>query len=134
MICFYNFNGQICTRPNEFCEDHERCLIRQRSVGSQNDILPSRPMLQNIIQIAKGIESSGFSSIRESLQQVEVIGKLLPWDQWEPVSREQQARNMGKFLGDIAQAANIPPDHVLCVGGEAPTSTAKTSNTERTAK
>jgi len=66
-------------------------------------------------------------------QQVKVVGNLLPWTQQEPDSREQQARNMGKFLGDIAQAANIPPERVLCVGGTNPT-TAKTSNTERNAK
>ncbi len=67
-------------------------------------------------------------------QQIKVVGNLLPWTQQEPVSREQQARNMGEFLGDIAQAANIPPDRMLCVGRKNPASTAKTSNTERNAK
>ena len=67
-------------------------------------------------------------------QQVKVVGNLLPWTQQQPVSREQQAQNMGKFLGDIAQAANIPSDHVLCIGGTNPAPTAKISNTERNAK
>jgi ornithine carbamoyltransferase len=43
----------------------------------QNDVLPSRPMLQDIIQIAKGIDSSGFSTIGESLQKVRVVGRIL---------------------------------------------------------
>ncbi len=79
-------------------------------------------------------DDNGRIVIELAPEQVKVIGNLLSWTQQEPVSREQQAKNMGKFLGDIAQAANIPPDHVLCVGGEPPAPTAKTSNTERNAK
>ncbi len=47
---------------------------------------------------------------------VEVIGKLLPFEQWEPISREQQAKNMGKFLGDIARAMDLPPERAICPG------------------
>ena len=78
-------------------------------------------------------ERNGRIVIELESQQIKVVGNLLPWTQQEPVSREQQAQNMGKFLGDIAQAVNIPPDRVLCVGGTNPTP-AKTSNQERATK
>ncbi len=67
-------------------------------------------------------------------EQVRVIGTLLPWMKQEPVSRTQQSRNMANFLGDIAHAVNLPPEHVVCIGGKAPTSTTKTPDTERTAR
>ncbi len=42
----------------------------------QNDVLPSRPMLQSIIQIAKNVDSSGFSTIQEALQNIKVAGRI----------------------------------------------------------
>ncbi|MFW9789090.1 MAG: hypothetical protein ACFFE1_15560, partial [Candidatus Thorarchaeota archaeon] len=42
----------------------------------QNDVLPSKPTLQSIFQIAKTIDSKGFSTVRDSLQRVEVIGRV----------------------------------------------------------
>jgi len=42
----------------------------------QNDVLPSKSMLHNIIQIAKNVESSGFSTITEALQNVKVAGRI----------------------------------------------------------
>jgi ornithine carbamoyltransferase len=45
-------------------------------MNPQNDVLPSRPMLQDIVQIAKSIDSSGFSTIREVLQKVKVVGSI----------------------------------------------------------
>ena len=40
------------------------------------DVLPSRPMLQSIFQTAKSINASGFSSVRETLKEVDVIGRI----------------------------------------------------------
>ena len=42
----------------------------------QNDVLPSRPMLQSIIQIAKNVESSGFSSIGDAINNIKVTGRI----------------------------------------------------------
>jgi ornithine carbamoyltransferase len=41
-----------------------------------NDVLPSKSMLQNIIEVAKRVDTSGFSTIRELLQSVRVIGRI----------------------------------------------------------
>jgi ornithine carbamoyltransferase len=43
----------------------------------QNDVLPSRPMLQSILQMAKRIDSSGFSSVHELLEKTKVVGRIL---------------------------------------------------------
>ena len=50
--------------------------------------------------------------------QVEVIGTPIPAIESDPISREEQNRNMAEFLGSIAQEMNIPEEHVICVGGD----------------
>ena len=42
----------------------------------QNDVLPSRPMLQDIIQIAKTIDSSDFSKVLDALHKIKVVGRI----------------------------------------------------------
>ena len=79
-------------------------------------------------------DENGRTVIELAPEQTRVIGTLLPWMKQEPVSRAQQSQNMASFLGDIAHAVNLPPEHVMCVGRITPTSTAKTPNTERTAR
>jgi hypothetical protein len=48
--------------------------------------------------------------------QVEVIGTPIPAIESDPISREQQNRNMAAFLGGLAQEMNIPAERVICVG------------------
>jgi len=50
--------------------------------------------------------------------QVEVIGKPIPAIESDPISREEQNRNMAEFLGSLAQEMNIPEERVVCVGGD----------------
>ena len=49
--------------------------------------------------------------------QMDVIGTPIPAIESDPISREQQKRNMAEFLGGIAQAMNIPEERAICVGG-----------------
>jgi len=51
-------------------------------------------------------------------EQIEVVGMPIPACESDPVSREQQNRNMAEFLGGLAAELNIPPEHAICVGGE----------------
>lgn len=48
-------------------------------------------------------------------KQIRVIGTPIPAIESDPIPREQQARNMGDFLTDIAQAARIPEQNAVCV-------------------
>ncbi|MGY5852292.1 MAG: hypothetical protein RTU92_01855 [Candidatus Thorarchaeota archaeon] len=69
----------------------------------QNDILPSRPMLQDIIKIAKGIESSGFSSVHDSLQKIRVVGRLLHGESsFEPKTTDVAAARCNHKIVDIS--------------------------------
>ena len=42
--------------------------------------------------------------------QINVLGTLRPWIETEPNSREEQARNMGQFLGQIIQKLDMPDE------------------------
>jgi len=50
--------------------------------------------------------------------QVEVIGRPVPAIESDPISRDEQNRNMAEFLGGLAQELNIPAERAICVGGE----------------
>ena len=52
-------------------------VLRPTTMIPQNDVLPSRPMLQDIVKRAKEIESSGFSSVQKTLQNIKVAGRIL---------------------------------------------------------
>ena len=49
---------------------------------------------------------------------VEVIGTPIPVIESDPISREEQNRNMAGFLGGLAQELNIPNERAICVGGD----------------
>jgi hypothetical protein len=50
--------------------------------------------------------------------QIEVIGRPIPAIESDPISREQQNRNMAAFLGSLAQEMNLPAERAICVGGD----------------
>jgi hypothetical protein len=60
--------------------------------------------------------------------QIGVIGKPIPACESDPILREEQNRNMAKFLGGLAQELNIPKENAICVGGPRPVSAKKPSS------
>ncbi|MDO8303987.1 MAG: DUF2958 domain-containing protein [Sedimentisphaerales bacterium] len=48
--------------------------------------------------------------------QIEVIGMPIPACESDPISREEQGRNMVNFLGKLAQDCDIPQSNAICVG------------------
>ena len=50
--------------------------------------------------------------------QVEVIGTPIPATESDPISREQQSRNMAQFLGGLAAELSLPKERAICVGGD----------------
>jgi hypothetical protein len=65
-------------------------------------------------------DGNGRVVIELDASQVTVIGSPIPALESFPISRETQMQNMGGFLGDIAQAVNLPIEQAICVGGAAP--------------
>ncbi len=49
--------------------------------------------------------------------QVEVIGTPIPACESDPISREQQKRNMAEFLGAVAAEVNLPEERAVCISG-----------------
>jgi hypothetical protein len=52
--------------------------------------------------------------------QIEMIGKPIPACESDPISREEQNRNMAGFLGGLAKEMNIPAENAVCIGGTTP--------------
>jgi hypothetical protein len=50
--------------------------------------------------------------------QVEVIGRPIPACESDPISRQQQDRNMAEFLGGIAAQMNLPEERAVCISGK----------------
>jgi len=50
--------------------------------------------------------------------QIQVIGTPIPAIESDPISREEQNRNMSEFLGSLAQEMNIPEERAVCIGGD----------------
>jgi len=63
-------------------------------------------------------EQNGRVVIELEPVQVEVISTPIPAVESDPVSREQQSRNMAEFLGGLAAELNLPNERAICVGGD----------------
>jgi hypothetical protein len=63
-------------------------------------------------------EQNGRVVIELEPVQVEVIGKPIPAIESDPVSRQQQNRNMAEFLGGLAAELSLPKERAVCVGGD----------------
>jgi hypothetical protein len=91
--------------------------FKQQQVGKVGDITAGYPP-QDYVDYPY-IEWYGDDNGRVVLEigphQVRLIGTPIPAIESDPVSRDQQAQNMGEFLGDIAQAANMPQQNAVCV-------------------
>ncbi len=64
-------------------------------------------------------EANGRVVLELEPSQVEVIGKPIPPQESDPISRVEQARNMDNWLGQLAQTLQIPQERAICVGGPA---------------
>jgi len=62
-------------------------------------------------------EANGRVVIELAQAQVEVIGMPIPACESDPISRQQQSRNMAAFLGGLAAELNLPKERAMCVGG-----------------
>ncbi len=51
--------------------------------------------------------------------QVEVIGRPIPACESDPISREQQNRNMAEFLGSLAAEIGLPAERAVCISRDA---------------
>jgi hypothetical protein len=62
-------------------------------------------------------EENGRVLIELEPAQIEVIGTPIPASESDPISREEQKRNMAEFLGSLAAELNLPPERAICLSG-----------------
>ena len=62
-------------------------------------------------------EENGRVAIELDADQVQVIGKPIPACESDPISRQEQARNMANFLSSLSTEAQVP---AVVVGGNSP--------------
>lgn len=89
-------------------------------VGKVGNITAGLPPLDyvNYPYIEWYSEENGRVLIELETPQVEVIGKPIPACESDPISRDQQNRNMSEFLGELATELNLPKEHVVCITGD----------------
>jgi hypothetical protein len=61
-------------------------------------------------------EQNGRVVIELEPVQLEVIGRPIPAIESDPISRKEQAENMGQFLSDLASNTGIPQTHAIATG------------------
>lgn len=76
-------------------------------------------------------EQNGRIVLELDSRQVEVVGKPIPAQESEPVSRYQQNRNMARFLGRVARSLAVPDDRAACSTNETQDRDAKVAANSR---
>ena len=85
--------------------------IAPQQTGDVGDItagLPPADYVSGYCYVEWYSEENGRVVIELDADQVEVIGRPIPACESDPISREQQSRNMANFLGGLSQEAGVP--------------------------
>jgi len=108
------YEDQADVNPGDYFDG-----FAQHQTGPVGDITAGLPPQDyvNYPYIEWYSEQNGRVVIELEPVQVEVIGPPIPAIESDPISREQQGRNMAEFLGGLAAELNIPNERAVCVGG-----------------
>jgi hypothetical protein len=109
------YEDQAEVDPGDYFDGFAR-----HQTGEAGDITAGLPPLDyvNYPYVEWYGEANGRVVIELSHAQIEVIGRPIPACESDPISRQQQNRNMAEFLGGLAQELNIPNERAICVGGD----------------
>lgn len=93
--------------------------IAVQQTGKVGDITAGLPPVDyvNYPYIEWYSDENGRVVIELEPVQVEVVGTPIPACESDPISREQQQRNMAEFLGDVAAEVNLPEERAVCISG-----------------
>lgn len=92
----------------------------QHQTGEAGDMtagLPPSDYVSGYVYLEWYGAANGRVVIELQQAQAEVIGRPIPACESDPISREQQSRNMAAFLGGLAAELNLPQEQAICVGG-----------------
>jgi len=91
--------------------------------GEAGDItagLPPADYVEGYCYVEWYGEQNGRVVLELDQEQVEVIGQPIPACESDPVSREEQDQQMGRFLGGVARELHLPQSRVVRIGGKTP--------------
>ena len=97
-------------------DDNDPCAasgvsgLADHQAGEAGDITAGREPVDYVAYpyIEWFSEANGRVVIELESEQVEVIGRPIPAIESDPISREQQARNMANFLSGLSRAIGVP--------------------------
>ena len=92
--------------------------LQKGNVGDMTAGLPPADYTQGSGYFEWYSQDNGRVVIELEQDQIELLTPPIPAIESDPISREQQNRNMAAFLGSLAREMNIPAEHVICVGGD----------------
>ena len=87
-------------------------------VGDITAGLPPADYISGSVYIEWYSQLNGRVVLELEQDQIELLSMPIPAIESDPISREDQNRNMAEFLGSLAQEMNIPEERVVCVGGD----------------
>ena len=86
-------------------------------VGDMTAGLPPADYVSGYCCLEWYSDENGRVVIELEQSQVELLGKPIPACESEPISRQEQNRNMAEFLASLAKEANVPRKRVVCLRG-----------------
>ena len=92
-----------------------------RQTGRVGDItagLPPADYISGSVYVEWYSQENGRVVLELEQDQLELLSQPIPACESDPISREEQKRNMAEFLGGLAHDFNIPAENAICVGGK----------------
>jgi exonuclease III len=91
--------------------------LQKGHVGDMTAGLPPADYVQGQGYFEWYAQENGRVVIELEQDQIELLSPPIPAIESDPISREEQNRNMAAFLGSLAREMNIPAERAICVGG-----------------
>ena len=86
-------------------------------VGDITAGLPPADYVSGSVYVEWYSQLNGRVVLELEQDQLQLLSRPIPACESDPISREEQNRNMSEFLGGIAQELNIPEERAICVSG-----------------
>ena len=87
-------------------------------VGDITAGLPPADYVSGSVYVEWYSQLNGRVVLELEQDQLQLLSRPIPACESDPISREEQNRNMTEFLGGLAQELNIPEENAICVGGK----------------
>lgn len=87
-------------------------------VGDITAGLPPADYISGLVYVEWYSQLNGRVVLEIEQDQLQLLSRPIPACESDPISREEQNRNMTEFLGGLAQELNIPEENAICVGNK----------------